>query len=140
MFAGEELIVDAFGCCSSLIDNLEALRKVCDQLIEDLGLHVVGDPQWHQFPAPGGVTGLYLLRESHLTCHTFPEHGLATLNLYCCRPRHPWNWSRHLAELLGAKRVQIQTVRRGLDGNRIVESTVDSELITVPRIAEVDGQ
>jgi hypothetical protein len=68
---------------------------------------------WHQFPQPGGVTGLYLLTESHLACHTFPETGLATFNLYCCRPRPPFAWGERLRTVLGASRVTVRTAARG---------------------------
>ncbi len=42
-------------------------------MIAALGLAVVGAPQVHHFGGPGGVTALYLLSESHLACHTYPE-------------------------------------------------------------------
>ena len=40
---------------------------------------------WHKFGGEGGVTGLIMLTESHLACHTYPEYQTATFNLYCCR-------------------------------------------------------
>ena len=46
--------------------------------------------------AQGGITGLLLLTESHLACHTFPERGFAAFNLYCCRPREDWPWPERL--------------------------------------------
>ncbi|MBM4002306.1 MAG: S-adenosylmethionine decarboxylase [Planctomycetes bacterium] len=114
MYAGEELIVDAEGCCAELLAEMRSVRAVCKKIVEELALQIVGEPQWHQFPFPGGVTGLYLLTESHLTCHTFPELRLATFNLYCCRPRPRWQWSAELAESLGAKQVRVRRVPRGL--------------------------
>jgi S-adenosylmethionine decarboxylase len=74
---------------------------------------VLGEPQWHKFPSPGGVTGLYLLTESHLACHTYPERGLATFNLYCCRPRPAFDWDTRLRALLGATIVSVHHVARG---------------------------
>ena len=59
------------------------------------------------------MTGLYLLSESHLACHTFPETGLATFNLYCCRPRPAFEWEERLRQLLCATRVALKTVTRG---------------------------
>jgi len=113
MNVGTEWLVDAEGCSAELLRDIEAIRGVCDEVITELSLRVVGEPMWHQFPPPGGVTGLYLLTESHLACHTFPETGLATFNLYCCRPRPPFAWEERVQALLGASRVTVRTATRG---------------------------
>lgn len=115
MTTGVEWIVDAYGCRAEDLRDPRPLRDLCATLIEELPLHVIGEPHWHQFPGPGGWTGLYLLTESHLSCHTFPELGLATFNLYCCRPRPAWDWERNLTHRLGAERVTIRTLERGGD-------------------------
>ena len=77
-----------------------------------LDLHPIHDPQFHVFPAPGGITGFVMLSESHLACHTYPEHGVLTINLYCCRPRPEWAWSERLAEIVGATNVDVREVTR----------------------------
>lgn len=115
MNVGTEWLVDAEGCEARLLRNIDAVRSVCEEVVADLGLRVVGEPMWHQFPQPGGVTGLYLLTESHLACHTFPETGLATFNLYCCRPRPPFAWEERLRALLNASRVTVRTAVRGAE-------------------------
>lgn len=79
---------------------------------------MVGSPQWHRFPGPGGVTGLALLSESHLTIHTFPELGFAALNLYTCRDRAQPDWESLVKELLGAKEISIRELRRGTGGSK----------------------
>jgi S-adenosylmethionine decarboxylase len=113
MNVGTEWLVDAEGCSAEALRDIEKLRRVCGRVIRDLALQVVGEPQWHQFPQPGGVTGLYLLTESHLACHTYPETGIATFNLYCCKTRPEWRWEEQLTELLGAKRVRVRRASRG---------------------------
>jgi S-adenosylmethionine decarboxylase len=113
MTTGTEWLIDAAKCERALLADLDAIRAVCDEIVADLGLCTVGESHWHQFPPPGGVTGMYLLTESHLTCHTFPELGVATFNLYCCRPRAPWPWESRLSERLGAGRVSVRSVPRG---------------------------
>lgn len=112
--AGVEWIVEAFGCDPDRLRSETDLRGLCEQLLADLTLTRVGDPLWHRFPGPGGVTGLYLLAESHLACHTYPEHELATFNLYCCRPRSRWPWEARLADVLAAARVLVREVPRGV--------------------------
>jgi S-adenosylmethionine decarboxylase len=113
MRVGYEWLVDAEGCRPELLADPAVLRAICSQIIAQLDLHVVGEALWHQFPPPGGVTGLFLLTESHLACHTYPESGLATFNLYCCRARPRWPWEEKLREMLGATRVTIHSTVRG---------------------------
>jgi S-adenosylmethionine decarboxylase len=113
MNVGTEWLVDAEGCSADLLREIEIVRRVCEEVVKDLDLRIVGEPMWHQFPQPGGVTGLYLLTESHLACHTFPETGIATFNLYCCRPRPEFEWEERLQVLLSATRVTVRTAIRG---------------------------
>lgn len=112
---GVEWAVDARGCDPKRLRDPALLRSLCDSIVVDLGLNVVGDPLCHQFPEPGGVTTLYLLSESHLACHTYPEHALATFNLYCCRDRDVWPWQQRLREFLGAEDVRVQRLTRGCE-------------------------
>lgn len=111
---GTEWVVDALACEVERLRDLALIGRLCDQVVDELGLKAVGIPQCHQFPPPGGVTALYLLSESHLACHTYPEHGLATFNLYCCRERPEWPWSDRLQQWLGAGQVDVQQLPRGL--------------------------
>ncbi len=112
MNVGQEWIVDATGCDPASLRDLERLRSLLDAVITDLGLKPVAEPLWHKFPGEGGVTGLVLLSESHLACHTYPEFGVATINLYCCRERPEWPWTARLREALGASEVHVRKVSR----------------------------
>lgn len=109
---GTEWVIDASGCSPEKLADIVQLQLVFDRLISDLELHVLGDINWHQFPSPGGITGLALLSESHLTCHTYPEFGAASFNLYCCRNRAAWPWEKMLADFLGATEVKIRVFER----------------------------
>ena len=116
MNVGTEWLIDAEGCDPDTLRDEPALRRLCAAIVADLDLRVVGEPAWHQFPWPGGVTGLFLLTESHLACHTYPEFGVATFNLYCCRARPAWPWQGRLREALGATTVTVRALPRGDSG------------------------
>ena len=112
MYLGTEWVVDVSGCDAETLADIDRLKLIFERIIHDLELNVLGDISWHQFPEPGGVTGIALLSESHLTCHTYPEFGAASFNLYCCRKRAMWPWERMLQELLGATEVNIKVLER----------------------------
>src|SRR5678815_1614120 len=112
MTLGTEWLIDASGCDAAALADLDRLRAVFDRVIRDLDLNVLGEIAWHQFDHPGGVSGLALLSESHLTCHTYPEFRAATFNLYCCRNRDSWSWETILTEMLGATAVTVRIIDR----------------------------
>jgi S-adenosylmethionine decarboxylase len=116
MEVGTEWLVDASGCTSELLRDADALRGLCERVLAELELRVVGEGTWHRFGPPGGLTGLYLLTESHLACHSYPEHGVVTFNLHCCRTRPRWRWEQALRETLGAVTVRVREVVRGDPG------------------------
>ncbi|HEU4734454.1 MAG TPA: S-adenosylmethionine decarboxylase [Kofleriaceae bacterium] len=116
MHGGIEWLVDGHDCAPGKLRDRASVLALLDRIVAEMDLHVVSTAV-HVFPGAGGVTALYLLAESHLTVHTFPETGVATLNAYCCRPRAPAPWRELLGELLGARDVQVTEHRRGRGGD-----------------------
>ena len=113
-------MVEAYGCDPARLTSASGLQQLFSTIVEELGLHPVGEARWHTFPAPGGVTGVWLLAESHLTVHTFPEYGSACFNLFCCTPREPWDWATRLGGLLGATQVTVRAVDRSYNSRHLV--------------------
>lgn len=114
---GCEWVIEAFGCDAARLANLPQLQKLFDTLVDGMDLHPVQPALWHQFPSPqegveGGITGLLLLSESHLACHSFPEHGSLCVNLFCCRPRPEYDFKTVLVSQLGASTVQVRKLER----------------------------
>ena len=107
--------MDGRGCDAEVLRLEETLRALLERIVAALALHVVGVPQWHTFGGAGGVTALYMLSESHLTLHTFPEHGYFALNLYHCGDRgaalQP-DWGVLLGALAAAQNIRVQCIAR----------------------------
>ena len=110
---GTEWVVDAHGCHPEALRSSVILVKLFARVVEEMNLHPTSEAVWHVFPGPGGITGVLLLSESHLTCHTFPEHGFAAFNLYSCRPAEAWPWAERLRESVGATQVSVRSFSRG---------------------------
>ena len=117
MIVGTEWLIEATGCDPDALRDEAGIRSILSSVIDELSLKPIG-AVWHKFPGEGGITGLIALTESHLACHTYPEHGIATFNLYCCRTRPDWQWEGKLRSILGAGRVHITKIERG-DGTEM---------------------
>jgi S-adenosylmethionine decarboxylase len=114
MEAGRAWAIDAFGCDADRLRRRETLARIFREVVVDLSLRPVAPPAWHAFPGPGGITGFAVLSESHLCVHTFPETGFAAFDLYCCVRRPDWPWAERLALHLGAERVRVRRLDRGI--------------------------
>ncbi|CAN5803115.1 hypothetical protein BH20ACI4_BH20ACI4_14140 [soil metagenome] len=113
MIVGTEWLIEVEGCNAEKLRELQVLQTVFARIISDLGLKTIGEMNWHKFDGEGGITGLAMLTESHLACHTYPEYRAATFNLYCCRSRPEWNWEVNLKTFLDAESVSVQKIERG---------------------------
>jgi S-adenosylmethionine decarboxylase len=117
---GLHLTADLSGCsveCAAMRDPAE-LRHRCLAAVREAGLQAVGE-LFHPFPAPGGVTGVVLLAESHLAVHTWPEIEGVTIDVYVCNFGDDNTARAHrlmdrLVACFGAKRVARQSLSRGL--------------------------
>jgi S-adenosylmethionine decarboxylase len=122
---GTEWLIEASGCDAEALRDVARLRGVFARAIEELDLRVLGEQHWHKFPGEGGATGLAMLTESHLACHTYPEFRVATFNLYCCRERPAWPWAERLGEMLGATTVSVRSVSRETGAAREAQAAHD---------------
>lgn len=124
---GVEWVVDAQGCSAESLQNLALLRTLFQKIVTEMDLRTVGGTHWHQFPGSGGITGLCLLSESHLACHTFPEYGSLCLNLFCCVARPEWDFEKHLAEMFYATSVRVRRVMREYASSDRLEAACTNE-------------
>lgn len=109
---GIHWIIDAHGCAPDVLRDPVRLARLADRCLAELRLTPIGAPFWHVFPDPGGITGFIALAESHFACHTFPEHGSVSLDVFCCRPRGEWDAARVLTDELGAREVTVRRLER----------------------------
>ena len=116
---GLHLIGDLYGClCDSrLMLDASHLEAFCKQRVAAAGLSTVGS-LFHSFGEGGGVTGVVVLAESHLSLHTWPEAGYVTLDVYVCnysannRPKAEQLFTELQAAFAPAQ-PQVQRVERG---------------------------
>ena len=129
--SGIEWVIDAQGCSAESLSSSALLDELFQRIISEMRLRPVGPTQWHQFPNTGGITGLCLLAESHLACHTFPEFGSLCLNVFCCVPREGWELGPALKSMFGATSVSVRSVTRSYDADNGANPDGSIEIVPV---------
>jgi S-adenosylmethionine decarboxylase len=108
---GTHLLVEYLGCQPAQLNDPALLEHALREAAALIGARVV-TAAFHQF-SPHGVTGMLLLEESHLSIHTWPEHGYAAVDLYTCGTPAAERAVPALATALKAQRSELLTVARG---------------------------
>ena len=85
MYTGTHLLADLTGC-TGLDDAARVERALRDAVAAARATLL--DVRLHHFGPGQGVTGVALLAESHLSIHTWPEHGYAAVDIFLCGGRH----------------------------------------------------
>ena len=68
---------------TALLNNLDGIKNVLDIICKKYDFKCL-DKVEHVF-SPVGISILYLLSESHISIHTFPERNYFALDIYTCR-------------------------------------------------------
>ncbi|MDD3663334.1 MAG: adenosylmethionine decarboxylase [Candidatus Pacebacteria bacterium] len=109
---GKHVIVDLFGCNSQLLEKVEFISEVMQEAARKSKATIVGK-FFKQFD-PYGVSGVVIISESHLSIHTWPEHGLASIDYFSCSDEVDISAAiAYLKNALNAKTKKEIEVRRG---------------------------
>jgi len=109
-FAGQHLIVDLFG--AKRLDDLKHIERTLKRCVEVSGatlLHI----HLHHFTPNGGVSGVAVLSESHISIHSWPEANYAALDVFMCGEARPERAIPVLKEAFEADEVVVKTHLRG---------------------------
>jgi S-adenosylmethionine decarboxylase len=109
-FAGTHLIIDLWGA-SGLADPAHI-----DTVLRDAALATgatILHGHFHHFSPNGGVSGVLLLAESHLSIHTWPERDYAALDIFVCGACDAHRAVPVLRAGFAARRVALAEHRRG---------------------------
>src|SRR5690554_4762691 len=109
---GRHVIAELWDC------NIEKLNDMnfIERLFVDAALAAgaeVREVAFHKF-APHGVSGVVIISESHLTIHSFPEHGYASIDVYTCGNLDPNIASNYITKALEAKSSEVLELPRGM--------------------------
>ena len=111
---GKHIIAEFSYCDRNKLKDQDFIRKVLIKAAEVAGATVLNS-SFYRF-GNGGVSGVVIIAESHLSIHTWPECGYAACDFYTCGSNtKPEEACRLLAKLLHSGHGEYLTIRRGVD-------------------------
>ncbi len=111
---GSHVLADISGSTSPLLDDGVGLEALLVGAAEEVGATVLS--RHHHSFQPQGVTAVVVLAESHVSIHTWPEWGGATLDAYTCGAADPERLIDLVIEGLAPTNVRRATVPRVVPG------------------------
>lgn len=109
-YAGTHLIIDLWG--AKRLDELELMEDTLREAVKQAGatlLHI----HLHHFTPNGGISGVAVLAESHISVHSWPERDFAAFDVFMCGDAQPENAIAVLEAAFTPSRVVVDTLLRG---------------------------
>jgi S-adenosylmethionine decarboxylase len=79
---GKHLLLELNDCDYTLLNDINIIKSIMLAAAKEAGATVLGE-SFHQF-SPQGISGVIIIAESHLSIHTWPEHGYAGADIFTC--------------------------------------------------------
>jgi S-adenosylmethionine decarboxylase len=107
---GRHLIADFFG--AEHLQDPDFIEQAMVNAALAAGARVLGS-HIHTFGEGMGVTGVITLAESHISIHSWPEHGYAAIDVFMCGEADPMIALRLLVEALHPSKTSVRVHPRG---------------------------
>ena len=110
-FAGMHLLIDLWG--ASRLDSPELIDETLCAGALAAGATILHS-HFHHFTPNGGVSGVVVLAESHISIHTWPERGFAAVDVFMCGCCDPHKVVPFLQAAFTPASIDVSDQRRGI--------------------------
>ena len=110
VFAGTHLLIDLWGATN--LDSPEAIDAALREAAIAAGATILHG-HFHHFTPNGGVSGVLVLAESHISIHTWPERDFAAIDVFMCGACDPRLSVPVLQRAFAPTRITLDQQHRG---------------------------
>lgn len=115
---GLHLMIEAYNCPPSVLNDANLVYKVLDEVPELIGMHKLTKPyvvfaEGNDKRDPGGWSGFVIIQESHVSAHTFIKRRFVTIDVYSCKDFDPQIAIEYFKKILQTEDLEINTQVRG---------------------------
>ena len=112
-FAGAHLLIDLWGA-TNLTDPTHIERALSEAA--EAARATILHSHFHHFGPDGGVSGVVVLAESHISIHTWPERDFAAIDIFMCGACDPNDSVETIRAAFRPARMLLDEQRRGIVG------------------------
>ncbi len=114
---GTHILAEFTDCDKRLLNDLDTIKTVLTDAARKSGATIV-ETVFHEYN-PHGLSGVIVIAESHISIHTWPEYGYASVDFFTCGERvDPWEGCRYLEQGLRAKGMFTRELDRGIPSEK----------------------
>jgi S-adenosylmethionine decarboxylase len=113
---GRHILADLYGVEPELLRDAAEMERLLRGAASAAGAQILGS-HFHSFGDAGGVTGVVLLAESHISVHTWPESKFAAADIFMCGAADAERALARVLQALSPLRQRVQEAARGDDGS-----------------------
>ncbi|ABN70544.1 S-adenosylmethionine decarboxylase related [Staphylothermus marinus F1] len=110
---GKHVYGELYGCDPEILSDAEKLVEIVRKASEIGGFTLLDVKAWRISP---GVSVVGIVLESHISIHTWPEYGFATVDVYTCgETGDPVSAYLYIVKSLRAKKYTLKTSDRSYE-------------------------
>lgn len=110
-YAGIHLIVEVWR--ARYLKSLPQIKKILQESVKACQATLL-KIDLHKFTPSGGISGIGILKESHISVHTWPEYKYAALDIFVCGTIDPHKAIPVIKKGFMPEKIQVVEIKRGI--------------------------
>jgi S-adenosylmethionine decarboxylase len=119
----QHVMLDLYGCSSTLLEDEAFLRDVLDRYPTRIGMQKVGPVELRYIktsnPLDDGYSGFVIIATSHCSLHAWAPYGMVNIDIFSCEDFEVADVVAFAKELFQTNDVEIHSVNRATRSPRI---------------------
>ena len=110
-YAGTHLIIELWN--GKNFSSLRKIRKILKDSVKACGATLL-KINLHKFSSSGGISGVAIIKESHISIHTWPEYKYAAMDIFVCGSVDPYRTIAVIKKGFKPEKIQVAELKRGI--------------------------
>jgi S-adenosylmethionine decarboxylase len=111
--------IDGYGGDRAKLASEDLVRDLLTRYPAEIGMTAISEPYVRRYvgekPEDWGVSGFVLIAESHITIHTFVEHGQVWVDIFSCKEFDATRAVLDIKHAFGLRDITTRLLERGLE-------------------------